>query len=92
MTEFWLYRLEQWAWRLVMPALLWGGALAGFFLLLAAIFRVWRWRRYLRDCPWSVPGRIWPWLLYYGLQVLTGLWSANTDAWIFGLEAKASRR
>ncbi len=90
MTEDSLCRLEQWAWRLVMPALLWGGVMVGSFLFLAALFRVWRWRRYLRDSTWSIPGASWPWLLYYGLQVLAGLWSANLGAWLFGMEVQAS--
>ena len=90
MTEDWLCRVEQWAWRLLMPALLWGGVMASAFLVLAALCRALRWRLHLRTSPWSIQGGVWPWFLYYGLQVVAGLWSANTGAWLFGLEVKAS--
>lgn len=90
MTEDSLCRIEQWAWRLLMPALLWGGVMVSSFLFLAGVCRMLRWRRHLRSSPWSIQGCVWPWFFYYGLQVVAGLWSANTGAWLFGLEVKAS--
>ena len=35
-------------------------------------------------------GRAGPWLAYYALQLIGGLWSANVEAWAFSLEVKAS--
>lgn len=81
---------EQWAWRLLMPALLWGGVAAAWVLLTAAVLRLAHWRLHLRGERWRLPAGAWLWLGYYGLQVLGGIWSANVDAWAFSLEVKAS--
>ena len=90
MSEEGLGRLEQWTWRLLMPALLFGGVAAAWVLLTVAVLRGLGWRRFRRDDPWSLPGGSWPWILYYALQVIAGLWSANTGAWAFSLEVKVS--
>ena len=81
---------EQWAWRLLMPALLFGGVAAAWVLLTAAILRLVNWRLHLRDARWSLPDGAWLWLGYYGLQVAGGVWSINAEAWAFSLEVKAS--
>ena len=81
---------EQWAWRLLMPALLWGGVAAAWVLLLAALLRLLNWRLHLSGERWCLPAGGGLWLGYYGLQFLGGMWSANVDAWAFSLEVKAS--
>ena len=45
MSRLPLDRMEAWAWRMVMPALLWGGTATASVLTLATVFRVWQWRR-----------------------------------------------
>ena len=90
MTARQLDGAEQWAWRLLMPALLFGGVAAAWVLLTAAILRLAHWRLHQRDVRWRFPDGGWLWLGYYGLQVMGGVWSANADAWAFSLEVKAS--
>ena len=90
MTARQLDGAEQWAWRLLMPALLFGGVAAAWVLLTAAILRLAHWRLHQRDARWRFPDGGWLWLGYYGLQVMGGVWSANADAWAFSLEVKAS--
>ena len=89
MTARALDAAEQWAWRLLMPALLYGGVAAAWVLLTAAILRL-HWRLHQRDARWRLPDGGWLWLGYYGLQFAGGMWSANADAWAFSLEVKAS--
>ena len=45
MSRLPLDRMEALAWRMVMPALLWGGTATASVLTLATVFRVWQWRR-----------------------------------------------
>jgi hypothetical protein len=85
-----MQRAESWVWRLVMPALLLGGVMAGWVLLVAVLIRLWNWRFNAPEAHWSLPGGAWPWLAYYALQLMGGLWSANLEAWAFSLEVKAS--
>lgn len=90
MTARQLDAAEQWAWRLLMPALLYGGVAAAWVLLTAAILRLVHWRLHQRDAHWRLSDGGWLWLGYYGLQLAGGMWSANADAWAFSLEVKAS--
>ncbi|MGB0170551.1 MAG: O-antigen ligase family protein [Flavobacteriales bacterium] len=90
MTARALDAAEQWAWRLLMPALLYGGVAAAWVLLTAAILRLAHWRLHQSDARWRLPEGGWLWLGYYGLQLAGGMWSANSDAWAFSLEVKAS--
>ena len=90
MTARQLDGAEQWAWRLLMPALLYGGVAAAWVLLTAAILRLVQWRLHQRDARWRLPDGGWLWLGYYALQVAGGAWSVNADAWAFSLEVKAS--
>lgn len=85
-----LDRMEAWAWRMVMPALLWGGTVAATVLTLATLFRIWQWRRDRPSERWRMPLTGWLWWGYYGLQLVGGLWSLNTEAWAFSLEVKAA--
>lgn len=90
MSRLPLDRMEAWAWRMVMPALLWGGTATASVLTLATVFRVWQWRRDRPSQGWQMPVTGWLWWGYYGLQILGGLWSLNTEAWAFSLEVKAA--
>ena len=82
--------VESWAWRCLMPALLWGGIAASAVILVAALARVLSWRKHHREAAWSwSAGSAWC-LAYFGLQLVGGLWSDNTEAWRFSLEVKSS--
>ena len=85
-----MQRAESWVWRMVMPALLLGGVVAGWVLLVAVLIRLLNWRSGAPEARWSLPGGAGPWLAYYALQLIGGLWSANVEAWAFSLEVKAS--
>lgn len=82
--------LESWAWRVVMPALILGGNVAGFTLFVVAVLRITTWWREHRRARWEWRlGSLW-WVAYFGLQLLGGLWSSNLDAWRLSLEVKSS--
>ena len=82
--------MEGWAWRLVMPALLWGGSAAGHVLFWVAVLRCINWRLTHRDEPWSWREGSTGWLAFFGLQLLGGAWSADLDAWAMSLEVKSA--
>ena len=81
---------EQWAWRLLMPALLFGGVAAAWVLLTAVILRLAHWRIHQRDARWRLPDGAWLWFGYYSLLLAGGAWSDNAVLWTFSLEVKAS--
>lgn len=83
-------KAEKWGWRMLMPALLFGGVAAGYVLLLVLVMRLVGWRKHRSGQPWAWPeGGAW-WIGYYGFQLLGGLWSQNMDSWGLSLEVKAA--
>ena len=85
-----LEQWEQWGWRMLMPALLFGGVAAGYVLLSILVLRCLGWWIHRRKAKWTWPGGSFWWVGYYALQVLGGLWSSNLDAWALSLEVKAA--
>ena len=81
---------ESWAWRMLMPALLFGGVAASWVIVVVALLRVTSWWRNHRSEPWSWNWGSAGWLLFFGLQVAGGMWSENVEAWRFSLEVKSS--
>ena len=90
MKAFLIHRAESWAWRAVMPALILGGNVAGLTLFAIALLRTISWWQYHREAAWHWGrGSFW-WILYFGLQLIGGLWSSDLDAWRLSLEVKSS--
>ena len=85
-----LAQMESWAWRMLMPALLFGGVAASWVIVVVALLRVTSWWRNHRSEPWSWNWGSTGWLLFFGLQVAGGIWSENVEAWRFSLEVKSS--
>lgn len=82
--------LEKWGWRLLMPALLFGGVAAGYVLLVVSLMRLYSWRSSSAPSRFRLVGGAHWWMGYYALQFLGGLWSANHEAWALSLEVKAA--
>ena len=85
-----LTRAESWAWRMLMPALLFGGVAASWVIVVVALLRVTSWWWNHRSKSWSWNWGSAGWLLFFGLQVAGGMWSENVEAWRFSLEVKSS--
>lgn len=90
MRATWSGSAEEWAWRALMPALIFGGNAAGMLLFVILVLRLWSWWRHHRTASWSWPqGAAW-WLGYFALQLLGGWWSDDLAAWGLSLEVKSA--
>ena len=81
---------ESWGWRLVMPALLYGGTAVGWVLIFVLGCRITNWLGFHRSesGQWRT-GSGW-WLAYYAALALGGAWSADLGSWAWNLEVKSA--
>ena len=90
MRASWIGAAEEWGWRALMPALIFGGNAAGMLLFVIFVLRLMGWWGNHRSQSWNWPqGAAW-WMGYFGLQLLGGLWSEDLAAWGLSLEVKSA--